>query len=80
MNIQLTQLPNGIYILNPEVSSQQLFDAKNACLCKAEALAAMAAASDFDAYTSEIISNYLWALSDMIHEARWLHKKLDGVE
>jgi hypothetical protein len=34
MNTQSNQTPNGIYLLNPEINSQQLFDTINAYLCK----------------------------------------------
>jgi predicted metal-dependent HD superfamily phosphohydrolase len=65
-------LPNGIYQLSTELNPQQITDAIDACLAKAEALAVTAATIDFDAYTTDIISNYLWAVSDIIREARWL--------
>lgn len=66
---------NGLYHLNPELEPQLLSDAINACLSKAEALAVIAATIDFECYESEIISNYLWALSDSVREARWLNRQ-----
>lgn len=67
---------DSLYILNPEANAEQLFDAINARLHKAEALAVIAATIDFETYTSETIGNYLWALSDVIREVKWLHKKI----
>jgi hypothetical protein len=75
MNISINKTPNGVYLLNPELNPDQLFDAVNACLYKAEAIAMTAATTDFEAYTSEVINNYMWALSDLIREARWLFGK-----
>jgi hypothetical protein len=72
MNIAATKTPNGIYSLNPEINPNQLYDAINAYLCKAEALAAIAATIDFESYESEIINNLMWTVSDFIREARWL--------
>lgn len=79
MNTQTNQTPNGVYFLNPELNPQQLYDCINACLCKAEALATAAATTDFEAYSDDTINNYLWTLSDLIREARWLYGKTDGV-
>lgn len=76
MDTLTNQTPNGVYFLNPELNSQQLYDAIHACLSKAEALATTAATTDFEAYGVDTISNYLWALSDAIREARWLYGKL----
>ncbi len=66
---------NGVYILNPKLNQQQLNDAISACLSKAEALAITAATTNFEAYTDEILTNYLWTLSDIIREAKWLYGK-----
>jgi len=44
-------------------------------LCKAEALAATAATTDFEAYNADTIGNYMWVLSDIIREAKWLYGK-----
>lgn len=68
--------PQQTYLINPDLSSQQLYDATSACLCKAEALAQTASATDFETYTPDTIGNYLWALSDLIHEAKFLLVKL----
>lgn len=75
MDIQTNHSPNGVYLLNPELNPQQLYDAINACLSKAEALATTAATTDFEAHGIDTISNYLWILSDTIREARWLYGK-----
>ncbi len=75
MNTQSIQTLNGIYQLNSNLTPQQLYDAVNACLCKAEALAATAANTDFETYSAETIGNYMWVLSDIIREARWLYGK-----
>lgn len=76
MDTQLKQTPNGIYFFNPNVNPQQLFNAVNACLCKAEALALTAATTDFESYNPDTINNYLWALTDIIHEAKYLHNAM----
>ena len=75
MNASPSQTPNGIYLFNPAVNPNQLFEATSACLCKAHALAAIAATTDFEAYDANIINNYLWAISDLIRETKWLHDK-----
>lgn len=75
MNTPSIKTPNGVYSLNSDLTPQQLYDAVNACLCKAEALAATAANTDFETYNAETIGNYMWTLSDIIREARWLYGK-----
>lgn len=75
METHLNQTPNGVYLLNPKLNPQQLYDTISACLCKAEALATTAAATDFEAYSADTINHYLWAISDIIREARWLYDK-----
>jgi hypothetical protein len=55
--------------------SNQLYDSVNACLCKAEALAIVAATADLEAYDPKVLNNYLWTLSDLVREARWLFEK-----
>lgn len=77
MNSRLNETPSGVYLFNPEISQQQIFDAMSACLCKAEALASTAAAIDFEIYTPETINNYLWALSDTLREAKLLCSKIN---
>jgi hypothetical protein len=77
MDNQIKHPFKEVYLLNPKLNSQQLYDAINACLCKAEALAATAATTDFEAYESDTINSYMWALRDIIHEAKWLYNKID---
>lgn len=36
----------------------------------------LAATTNFEAYSSETIRNYMWALSDIIREARFLQEKI----
>lgn len=48
MNIQPSQAPNSVYLFNPNIDHNQLFNAMSACLSKAEALALTAATADFD--------------------------------
>ncbi|HSW93587.1 MAG TPA: hypothetical protein VLJ15_04440 [Gammaproteobacteria bacterium] len=76
MSTQQNQTSNGIYLFNPAVSFNQLFEAVNASLCKAHAIAAIGAVADMDVYDADIVNNYLWALSDIIQEAKWLHGKI----
>ncbi len=73
MNIHSHVSPNHIYLLKEELSQQQISAAVNRCLCQAEALAVIATIADVEAVGIDIMNNYLWALSGMIQEARWLH-------
>jgi hypothetical protein len=66
---------NEIYLLNSQTNLQKIFDAANACLCKATALTGIAATISLEDYTPEIINNYLWALNDITREAKWLLEK-----
>jgi hypothetical protein len=76
MNNKPSLSPSGIYLLDPQLDSQQLYDATRASLCKAEALAAVAASVDLHMYEPETVSNYLWVLSDLVRESAWLFGKL----
>jgi hypothetical protein len=76
MNTQTNQTPNGVYLFNPTVNSNQLFEVVSACLCKAHALSTVAATTDFEAYDVDILNNYLWAISDLLRETRWLYGKI----
>jgi hypothetical protein len=75
MTISSNQMPNGVYLLNPAITFQQLLEAISACLSKAEALALTAATTDFESYEPETINNFMWALSDIIRETKWLYQK-----
>jgi hypothetical protein len=76
MNNQTNHFSNNLYQLNSDLKPQQLFDAVSACLSKAEALTSIATTIDMEIYTSEVVNNYLWALGDIIREAKCLHKEL----
>ena len=76
MNTQSHILPNNIYLLKEGLSQQQLSAAINRCLCQAEALAVMATIADAETVGLDTINHYLWTLSDLIQEARWLHSHL----
>lgn len=76
MNSVTNQPSCSVYSFHPDVNFNQLSDAMNACLAKAEALSVTASSIDFEAFTAEIINNYLLTLSDVIREARFLYKKL----
>lgn len=52
-----------------------LTNALSAYLGKAEALALIIATTDLQEYNLKTISDYLWALSDLIKEAKCLHDK-----
>jgi hypothetical protein len=67
---------NGLYLLQSQLTRQQLIAAIGKCLCKAEALATIATIVDFETQKSDIQSDYFWALSDVIHEAKWLYEKM----
>jgi hypothetical protein len=77
MSNQKKHSSHNIYLLDPEATSQQLFDATSACLKKAEALSMVAASIDLEAYSPDIIGNYLWTVGDLVREASWLYQKLD---
>ena len=74
MTIQSNISPNNIYFLKEKISHQQLSSAINRCLCQAEALAVIATIADAETVGVDTINNYLWALSDMIQETRWLYE------
>ncbi len=76
MNTHPQNLPNNIYLLKPGLSQQQLSAAINRCLCQAEALSVIATLADTETVGLDTINNYLWALSDMIQETRWLSNHL----
>ena len=76
MPSQSRSLNNDLYILKEDVNNKQISNAINRCLCKAEALATIASMIDVEAIESDIINNYLWELSDIIREARWLYGHL----
>jgi len=76
MNIQSNVLPNDIYLLKEGLSQQQLLSAINRCLCQAEALAVIATIVDADAAGADIINNYLWTLSSIVQETKWLYGHL----
>lgn len=76
MNIPSNVLPNDIYLLKEGFSQQQLSSAIHRCLCQAEALAIIATITDAEAVGSDAINNYLWTLSDIVREAKWLYEHL----
>jgi hypothetical protein len=76
MSIQSHALPNDIYLLKEGISHQQLSAAINRCLCQAEALAIVATVVDAETVGLDTIDNYLWTLSSIIQEARWLYGHL----
>lgn len=57
---------------NHSFHSSNLLDAAMESLYKAEALSKIAALVDFEACSSETATNYLWALSDYIEQAKFL--------
>lgn len=73
MSIQSHVLPNDIYFLKAGLSKQQLSAAINRCLCQAEALAVIATIADAETVGVDTMHHYLWALSDIVQEARWLY-------
>ncbi len=72
MNIQSAS-SNNIYLLKEGLSQQELSAALNRCLCQAEALAIIATIIDTDAVGVDAVNNYLWTLSDIVQEAKWLY-------
>lgn len=73
MNIHSRVLPSNVYLLKEGLSHQQISAAINRCLSQAEALAIIATIVDSETVGADTMNHYLWALSDMIQEARWLH-------
>lgn len=78
MTNQTNQTFNGIFSLNPEINSQIISDAIKARLSKSKALALVATSTDFETFNSDIVSDYLWAISDMLQEANCLHDILSN--
>ena len=76
MNTQSKVLPGDIYCLKEGLSQQQLSAAINRCLCQAEALAIIATVIDTETVGTDTIDNYLWTLSDIVQEAKWLYGHL----
>lgn len=71
-----SQSINTIYILKNNLSHSILFAYIRRRLQQADSLAAIGALIDFEASKISILNHYLWALSDLIHEANWLFTKL----
>lgn len=65
-----------LYYLNNNVTPNDLHEAINACLSKAQSLAAVMATVDTDEYKTKLINNYLWALSDIVYEIKFLYQQL----
>lgn len=65
---------NGIYVLNPQTTPQQINCAIKRSLCKADAFATLLSVTDAEAIGTKIFDNCLWILSDLIHEAYLLFK------
>ena len=63
------------YLLNLINAQVKLLENINTCLSKAEALAQVALGDDFLAYPEVSIYNFLWALSDIIEQAKSLNEK-----
>lgn len=73
MNIHSHTPPNPIYQLKEGLSLQQISTALNRCLCQAEALAVIATINDSETVGIDTMNHYLWILSDVVQEARWLY-------
>ena len=63
----------AIYLLKNDLSQQQLIAAINRSLCHAEALSLAASVINVESLGTDIMDNYLWALSEIIQEAKYLH-------
>ena len=63
------------YLLNLINAQVKLLENINICLSKAEALAQMTLSDDFLDYSNVSIYNFLWALSDIIEQAKRLNEK-----
>lgn len=70
----------GICFPQNTLNRANLYDVVNACLAKAHALTAIAMTVDFEAYETDVISNYLWVLNDVIYEAKNTFNKLNNFE
>jgi hypothetical protein len=67
-----------LYVLNPNATSIDLFDALNECLDKADALASLTVTDMFNDYLNETMRIYLWTLSHLIQEAQKLNIALSA--
>ncbi len=76
MDTQSHASPNPIYLLKKDLSQQQLSSAISRCLCQAEALSTIATIVDVEIVGVDTFNNYLWTLSDMVRETRWLYEYL----
>ena len=63
------------YLLNLINAQVKLLENINTCLSKAEALAQVALGDNFLDYPNVSIYNFLWALSDIIEQAKSLNEK-----
>ncbi len=67
---------NNIYLLKEELTQQELSAALNRCLCQTEAMAIIATMIDAETVGVDVLNNYLWTLSNIVQEAKWLHGHL----
>jgi len=66
---------NSLYLVDENADHLKILNTISSCLNKAEALTITAANLDFDVLDNQTIGNYLWALKDIIKEAKWLYEK-----
>lgn len=63
----------AVYLSSSE--KKDLHEAISACLCKAQAIALVIATTNVDEYNTKTVNDYLWALSDLIRDAKCLYDK-----
>lgn len=68
--------PHTVYLFNPQANYLEIYDTISKCLAQAEALVLVASNCDTEEISRQIMDSYLWAIRDMIAEARYLHGKL----
>jgi hypothetical protein len=68
--------PNGLYFLNEHLSSHHISQAIGMYLSKAQAMAVIATLIDVEGVKADVMESYLWTLSDILQEVKWLHDEL----
>lgn len=72
----MTKFNRDVYIINPIAKALELHDALSERLSKANALAQFATTESICEHVNERVQHYLWALSQIIHEAWELNDTL----
>lgn len=71
---------HATYILNPDINPIELWDSLCDRLCKADALAQFSLTEGISEHLDHQLKNYLWALSQLIHEAWEINQALCSLD